>query len=175
MSTETIMWLLPIVFMLHDFEEIIMMKPWIGREQGALMQRFPRFMGRIIPHVSKLSTSSFSFAVLFMFALITVLTLISVECKLYSLWSGFLVGFGLHAIIHIIQFIVYRKYVPVIITSFPALLYSLLAFYTVYTRLNLEIMPILLWSMIAVTLLPISVLVAHYLAGRFETWLSGRF
>ena len=38
---ETLMWLLPIVFMLHDFEEIIMFKPWMNANCAALEKRLP--------------------------------------------------------------------------------------------------------------------------------------
>ena len=31
MKIETILYLLPLVFMLHDFEEIVMMKSWLAR------------------------------------------------------------------------------------------------------------------------------------------------
>jgi hypothetical protein len=38
---ETLMWLLPIVFMFHDFEEIIMFKPWMNANYAALEKRLP--------------------------------------------------------------------------------------------------------------------------------------
>jgi len=32
---NTIIWLLPIVFMIHDFEEIIFFKPWIIKNKDS--------------------------------------------------------------------------------------------------------------------------------------------
>ena len=34
---------LPLVFMLHDFEELIGAEPWLRANRAALLQRFPRF------------------------------------------------------------------------------------------------------------------------------------
>lgn len=42
MSTlEKMMLLLPIVFMFHDFEEIIMFRWWLRKNRSQLQQRFP--------------------------------------------------------------------------------------------------------------------------------------
>ena len=37
-----IMMLLPFVFMVHDYEEIIMFRRWIDRNRGELRKRFPK-------------------------------------------------------------------------------------------------------------------------------------
>jgi hypothetical protein len=33
------MWLLPIVFMIHEFEQIIMMKPWAAKNANEIQRR----------------------------------------------------------------------------------------------------------------------------------------
>lgn len=40
---ELIMILLPIVFMIHEYEEIIMFKHWLGNNRNELKRRFPKF------------------------------------------------------------------------------------------------------------------------------------
>lgn len=40
---ELIMILLPIVFMIHEYEEIIMFKYWLGNNRNELKRRFPKF------------------------------------------------------------------------------------------------------------------------------------
>jgi len=39
-----IVWLFLIVFMLHEFEEIIFLKPWVGKNSAYLSKRFPKFV-----------------------------------------------------------------------------------------------------------------------------------
>jgi hypothetical protein len=34
MQIETLMWLLPIMYIVHDFEEIIMVKPWAAKNSA---------------------------------------------------------------------------------------------------------------------------------------------
>src|SRR4030042_4485016 len=87
MRTETIMWLFPIIFMIHDFEEVIMFKPWVTKNAGFMKKRFPRLAARTLPHMEGLSTSSFAVAVAGMFLIVSTVTLISVELDLYYLWA----------------------------------------------------------------------------------------
>ena len=134
MKTDTILWLLPIIFMLHDFEEIIMTKPWLTRNAGRLRQKYPRIAARLLPHFSGLSTSAFALAVAEEFVLLSVLTLFAAEYKLYALWAGVTIGFFLHLLAHAVQFLALRCYVPVILTSLPAGMYSLAALFTLNAR-----------------------------------------
>lgn len=39
---ETIVLLLPIVFMIHEYEEIIMFQNWLGNNRNELKRRFPK-------------------------------------------------------------------------------------------------------------------------------------
>lgn len=42
-KVELIMMLLPIVFMVHEYEEIIMFKNWLSNNRNELKRRFPKF------------------------------------------------------------------------------------------------------------------------------------
>jgi hypothetical protein len=103
---QSVMWLLPVVFMLHDFEEIIVLRPWLEREAGYLQQHFPRLATRVLPHFSQLSTSAFALAVAEEFVLLSAVTLFTVEREHYALWAGLVLAFGLHLVFHIVQFAV---------------------------------------------------------------------
>ncbi len=46
---KVMVWLYPILFMFHDFEEIIFMQSWINRNRNYLYNRFPVFT-RLDPH-----------------------------------------------------------------------------------------------------------------------------
>ncbi len=175
MKTETIMWLLPIVFMIHDFEEIIMMKPWVNKNAAFMTRRFPRLAARILPHFKGLSTSAFALAVLAMFLLVSTVTLISVQLGLYALWAGLLIGFFVHLLVHIGQFIVVRRYVPVVITSILAVPYCIWALFTVYARTGFSRSGAIVWAVVALIVITISVPLAHALAARFERWLKKRY
>ncbi len=166
------MWLLPVVFMIHDFEEIIMMRPFIEKNREFLTRRFPDISARMLPHFEGLSTSSFALAVAVMFLIVSTTTLIAMEFDLYALWAGALIGFFIHLIVHIGQFLVARRYVPVVITSVVAAPYCIWALITVNARHPLPQVRTLIWSVVAFVVIAVMVVLAHGLAARFERLLT---
>ena len=54
--------LFPVVFMLHDFEEIIMQQRWMERNADELSRRFPVLRKQIM-QLRELSTTGFAIAV----------------------------------------------------------------------------------------------------------------
>jgi hypothetical protein len=175
MKTETIMWLFPVVFMIHDFEEIIMFKPWVEKNAEFLRDRFPRLAARLLPHMAGLSTSAFALAVAVMFSIITTVTLIAVEFGLYALWAGAVIGYFIHLVIHVSQFVVVRRYVPVVITSFVTAPYCVWALVAVNARHTLPQTETLIWSVAALVVMVVGVALAHRIAGGFNRWLNRKF
>ncbi len=175
MKTETLMWLLPIVFMLHDFEEIIMVQAWVEHNAGQLRTRFPQLAARLLPHLEKLSTSSFALAVAEEFVLLSVVTYVTVELELYSVWAGILVGFFIHLIAHIVQFAIYQRYIPAIFTSVLSTIYCLGTLYYLSGRNYLIWAEVFLWTFIALIVIVTNVILAHKLAAWFEQYLKKKF
>lgn len=174
MKLDTSMWLLLVVFMFHEFEEIMMMKPWIDKNTGELQKRFPTMANRLLPHFENLSTSSLALIIGVEFLMFSVLIFLAAEHELYALWTSILLVFFFHIIFHILSFVVYRKYVPVIVTSLLSAPYCL---YALYVLRNNE----LFWSdftqwFIVVVVLGVSVYIfGTWLALRFEKWLKINF
>lgn len=174
MKVDSIMWLLPVVFMVHDFEEIVMFKHWFANEGPALRHRFPRLAARVLPHMERLSTAAFALAVAEEFVLLSLFTLIAVEFGLYSLWASMLLGFFIHLLVHIGQFLVYRRYVPVILTSVLGSIYCLWALLSFAADGLLDWAHILLWTPIFVVAIVANGVFIHFVAARFEAWLQAR-
>jgi hypothetical protein len=175
MKTETVMWLFPVIFMIHDFEEVIMFKPWVTKNAGFIKKRFPRLAARMLPHMEDLSTSSFALGVAGMFLMVSAVTLISVELDLYCLWAAAVIGYFIHLIVHVGQFLVVRRYVPVVITSIITAPYCVWALSVVNGRHPLPTGPTLLWSAVAFAVIAGAVVFMHALAARFERWLKADF
>lgn len=165
------MWLLPVVFMVHDFEEIIMMRPWIDRNSGFLRERFPRLAQRIVGQMEKLSTSSFAFAVAEEFLIISIVTFLAVEYQWYAVWGGMLVGFFAHIVVHFAQFIAVRRYVPVIFTSVPAAIYCGYALHYMLTGEYFSWATVWPWALVFTVFIAVNIMLVHKLAARFELWL----
>jgi hypothetical protein len=171
-SLESLIWSLPLVFMLHDLEEIIMVRPWLDRESVRLRQRFPGFAERFLKQLGGLSTSGFALAVAEEFILLLLISLACLWWQAYTLWAGLLIAFFIHLLVHIGQFLHYRRYIPGLITTLLASFYSLWALSICY-RLGLLVWPTILffslfWSLIIVG----NLFFAHHLAARFDRWIS---
>ncbi|PIE87452.1 MAG: HXXEE domain-containing protein [Bacteroidetes bacterium] len=163
--------LLPVVFMIHDFEEIIMFKPWLKRNRAELKRRFPKFEDFLTKrNYFNLSTSAFAVAVLHEFILITLVTVLSLWYNAYYWWFGAFAVYTLHLFVHIAQWLIYRKYVPVIITSFLTLPYCIYTFTVFIEVIPMTPVQMLLWTLIGVVITALSFPSAFYWAFKFERW-----
>lgn len=165
------MWLLLVVFMVHDFEEIIMMRPWFRKNEGYIKARFPRLAPRLLSHAS-LSTPAFALAVLSEFIILSAAILASVELGLYSLWAGILVAFTVHLVIHIASFVVLRRYVPYIITSVLAMVYSIYAFIVFKNAGLFVITDALVWTVILLIVMGANLFLMFNVGERFDRWME---
>jgi len=174
-ETINLMWLLPVVFMLHDFEEIIMIKPWLARSSAGLARRFPRLLRLLKSSTAKLSPSAFALIVAEEFIVISGLTWRAVATANLTLWLAVLIGFFLHLLLHVGQFIAARQYVPVILTSVPAACYCLYAAWRFNQLFPLNWSTILLWSLGMVAFIGINMAAGVRLARSFDDWLQSKY
>jgi len=114
---------LPVVFMIHDFEEIIFFKPFLRSKGEYLRNRFPILAEKFLSHYDGISTSAYALAVAEEFLIISAGTFYSIITRNFYPWFCLYVVFSIHLIIHIVQWIAIRIYVPTIITSFLSLPY----------------------------------------------------
>ena len=163
-----LVWLLPIVFMLHDFEEIIFLKTWINKNKYHLAEKFPKISKKLLPRFEKLSTSGFTVAVAEEFVLLSLITITSIIFNNYLLWLAAFMGFFIHLFIHIGQGIILKRYIPGIITSFLALIYCIYTFNEIITNNIFSSSQIIFWTIIGCLLLGINLLFAHKLGEIFD-------
>lgn len=170
MDTSTfIICLFPIVFMFHDFEEIIFFKPWINKNNAYLRERFPKLSKNFLPRFESLSTSGFALAVAEEFVLLSFITYGSIYFDNYYLWFAAFMGFFIHLIIHVVQWIILRKYIPAIITSLISLPYCLYTFIQILEINMFKLFEIVLWTFVGLLVIGINVLFAHKLGEKLDT------
>lgn len=116
-NIQIIIWFFPILFIFHDFEEIIFLQVWISRNRPYLCERFPKLSKKLLSHFDNITVSSFAFGVAEEFILIIIITVISYVMNWYSLWFGLFIAFTAHLVVHCFQTLIVRKYVPAIVTS----------------------------------------------------------
>ncbi|WML56165.1 HXXEE domain-containing protein [Neobacillus sp. PS2-9] len=113
-------WLFVIIFMLHDFEEIISVEHWANNTKSKLNERNTWINQRIW---SFWNVNSYSFAkrdvVIFMvMSIITVITIFNLhQTWSIPLYTSFLVFILFHNVLHILQTIMLRTYTPGLYTA----------------------------------------------------------
>lgn len=166
---KVLVWLFPIIFIFHDFEEIIFMQPWISKNKNYLSKRFPRLSERLLSHFVNITTSSFALGVAEEFILISVITLVSYATNSYSLWFGLFIAFTLHLIIHCFQALLLKKYVPAIATTIICLPISI---YIINNTVKLfSLYTVVLYSIIGFILMVVNLYIAHKGMDIFNKWL----
>ncbi len=163
-------WLFPILFMLHDFEEIIFLPPWLHKNKPYLSDRFPKLSGRLFEHFDNITPASFTLGVAEEFLLISVITFISTLTHNYYLWMGLFIAFNLHLISHLIQSCMVGKYFPALVTSLISLpigITILIKVITLFSWLN-----IILYGCLGITIMVVNLVIVHKGMDHFSRWLS---
>jgi hypothetical protein len=154
--------------MIHDFEEIIFFKPWINKNKDYLTEKFPKISKRFLPRMENLSTSAFALAVAEEFLLLSLITVGSVLFENYFLWLAAFMGFFVHLLVHWGQWIILKRYIPAIWTTFLALIYCVYALYEIISNNVFQISEIVLWTIIGFGLVGVNLLFAHKLAEMYD-------
>jgi len=159
-----IIWLFPVVFMLHEFEEIIFMKYWINKNKAFLSNKFPKISERFLSHFDNLSTPAFTVAVAQEFILLAVITIVSVVSDTYLLWLGMFMVFFAHLLVHLILW----RYIPAIYTTIVSLAYCLFSLTYMIENNIFQVKDILLWTVISFVIIAVNLIFAHKLAFWFD-------
>ena len=163
--------LFPVVFMIHEYEEIIMFRRWIDRNREELRKRFPKiesFFTRQGPF--DYSTSTFAVGTAHEFILVSVVSFCSVWTGEYQWWFAAFAGYSVHLVVHLAQWAIYRKYVPVIITTILTLPYCIYTFAEFAKASVLSPLQMFLWAVVGIILTMLSLLSAFFLMSKFQQW-----
>ena len=147
-------WLFPALFLIHDLEEIVGLKSWIERNGKAVGERFPRFA----PMFRGYTTERMVKAVAEEYALCLLLTALASTGKLplQLLWYGAFVAYTFHLVVHIVQSVVLRMYVPAVATSVLLLPVSLWLMYELYYVFGISLPDSVLYCILGFALVVIN-------------------
>lgn len=162
--------LLPIIFMFHEFEEIMFLKYWLNKDKDYMHNKFPKIGPKIYSQYSKFTTAGFAFAIAEEFIIISLLTYVAIIIQNYYIWFTVFMGFSIHIVIHIIQCILYRKYVPTIISSILVLPYCIFGFIVYLTNEIYKIEWLIICPIIGIIGVIINLKLIHYLGIKFSMW-----
>lgn len=165
----SLVWLFPLVFMFHDFEEIIFIQWWERKNKLVLIKKYP-WIFKVVS--IDLCTAAFSLAVSEEFIILVLITLTSIIFKWYYLWFGAFITFFVHLIMHLIQWIAFKKYIPAIATAIPSMIYSAYTIYYIYNICKFNLLQLIMWSILSIIFFLINLIFVHKLAGRFNKFIN---
>ncbi|MEQ6357397.1 HXXEE domain-containing protein [Lysinibacillus sp. M3] len=169
---QTLIWLFPIMFIFHDFEEIIMVEKWLNKNSTILYERLPKNIANRVIKQFSMSTAQFAVAVVVVFMFVSSSTIVANQYvnqgpfgDIYFFTVVTLTYF-LHAFTHLAQSIFLRSITPGVLTSLIIVIpYSLMLYR------SLLINNVITWNIIFVCLpfclllIPIALL-AHWIGKK---------
>ena len=151
----------PLLFIFHDLEEIIGMRRFLNRNADMLQTRFPFLYKRF----KNFTTEGFALAVMEEFIVFTAIALLAIyfnNSLFWNIWFGGFLGLTAHYVIHIIQALVIRRYIPALITSIICLPISVLILHNSYALIDIN-----LWHIfIGIAIVTLNMIPALKIAGR---------
>ena len=165
MSALSILFLVlpfPLAFIIHEAEEIAVQKRWMSTHRDTLDKKFPK-LRPLTAHLAKLGTKAFAAAAaeeLLIVLAVTALVLIQYEFCM-QIWSAIFIAFSLHHILHILQAVAVRGYVPGLVSTVVLLPYSAYGLYSIYLAMSLWEM--LAWGTAGLVFMALNLMFAHKL------------
>ncbi len=120
MTIETLVWMLPLIFIVHDFEEIILIKTWKIKNQDLFLAPTG-----FKPYEHFKSQEKFSVAVLEELILLIGVSFYTVLSQNYLVWIGTFFAITFHYIPHFIFCFRVKRFVPGAFTALLALPFSI--------------------------------------------------
>ena len=151
----------PLLFIFHDLEEIIGMKRFVNRNADMLQARFPFLYKRF----SNFTTEGFALAVMEEFIVFIAIALLAIyfdNSLFWNIWFGGFLGLTIHYVVHIVQALVIRRYIPALITSIICLPISIQILHHSYTLTDINI-----WhTIIGLAIVALNMVPALTIAGK---------
>lgn len=160
-------WLFPILFMLHDMEEIIGFSGWIQRNIEMLQKRYYK----IYKTYEYCSTEGMALAILEEYIICIIISIIAIKMDFYYLWIGGFIAYTLHLFIHILQSIVIRKYIPALASSIVCLPISIYIIIKCINIISAPMYMLIIFSIIGIIIVYLNLKIAHLIMNKYTKWL----
>ncbi|WP_253191863.1 HXXEE domain-containing protein [Siminovitchia sp. FSL H7-0308] len=165
-SIHSLIWLFLVAFMLHDFEEIIRIEPWMRKYYDQIELKIPEKFRKDVQSFSQITSSQFAVAVCIEFIVFVPFTFMAAEKGQYLFFLGFNTVLLLHVFMHVGQALYVKMLVPGVVTAVGITLpYSVYLFYRLLHENVISFTDILISFPIGLTLMPI-VLIGHKVGKR---------
>jgi len=169
MEMSIIIWWFPILFMIHEIEEIIFMKAWTKEvvSTGGNNSFEAHALGFV-------STEAFTLAVFEEYLIIIAVTIHAWVFESYMVWMGLFCAVALHYVFHILMSILYKAYVPGEASAILLLVVSPFIVFQVMLETGMLWQSVVLWTIGVGLLFLINLGFLHKLMPKFNQFIIYR-
>jgi len=166
---QTVIWLLPVIFMFHALEEILTVESFMTKYKNIVPKTFLAKLTLIIRKKLGAKSAQHSIMITWTLLIISFITFMTAyripTVANFLLFIAALNIFFLQAFSHIGQTVIFRDYTPGIVTAlFMVIPYSLLTYYRLFELSLIDIH--LLFKSIPITILLVPIFLIGNLLGR---------
>lgn len=164
-------WIFPILFIIHDMEEIIGFGIWLKNNRSMLDEKYPKISRTYTDY----STEGMALAVLEEFMVCIFFCVLGIVTQIeyiWLLWLGGFIAYTLHLVIHIAQSVIIKQYIPALITSIIALPISIWIIVSCVRILQCEVGLIIVFSILGLAIVGLNLKFAQSLIGKFTRWME---
>jgi hypothetical protein len=159
-------------FIAHEVEEILTQRDWVLKNAATLKQRFPK-LAKVFDHLLTLDTKAFAFAVIEEAIVIVLAINLSIRMDWFLFLFGIFFAYTLHLLVHIIQGIIFRGYVPGLVTTcifFPFYAYIIYLYISVPDFVgDTDPLSLLLAGLAGACFLLVNLLFSHWLGKKISS------
>ena len=164
-------WLLVVIFIFHDMEEIVGMRRFIEKDYDNIITKYP-FAENVLKTYKHIRTDAFAFAVyeeLILLIVICLLVEFTNTPLTIGIWFGGLIGFIIHLFVHLGQAAAIKKYIPALITSIISIPPSIWLVLKCYPLLTMS--PVLIVGIcVGIIGVAVNLKFAHFLMRKFNSY-----
>lgn len=117
MLPALLVWSLPLLFVIHDAEEVLFLPSWLRRNRGLLVRRVPSAMRRVVLAFPDLPRRVFAAMAGEELALLLLVSALASGADLIHPWLALYLAFGVHLLLHVGQCLVVGCWLPVVASS----------------------------------------------------------
>lgn len=170
LTKDILLFLIVILFLIHEFEEMIMVSPWVRRQLQSGSTRTQRHY-----FVRRFAKASQAVPVLMIgieTLILSAITIISLGTGYTALMIGFLILYTLHLFAHISEWFVYRCYTPSLITSILTLPLCLIVGYALFLVSQATFISIVISTIIMLVLFALNFALLGFLEPKAIQWFK---
>lgn len=154
-------------------EEVVGFATWLDDNKDMLNRKYPF----ILKTYKNYSTAGIAMCVYEQLTVCIIFCIVALFMKnkiFYGIWLGGVIAYTLHLIVHIMQSIILRQYIPAVATSIICLPISLWLIVTCISILNLSVSSICLYSAIGIIIVALNLKFAQTLIWKYTNWLNSK-